>query len=302
MIESITIINNRTLEELELSMIETPFYILQSIDFGNVESEYKSNSFVNQIGEYVSSRTIGQREVEVIGWVVSETIEEMKSRKYFLNSFFNLNDSFSIVYDEYKLDVNLETSIKYTNTKENENNEYMCKFKIDCLAPYPLFLSKEKIIERSLTINNMFHFPLIFNSDLNAVGQVGGVVFGNIIRESVFNSVNEGDVPIGCIIELEATADVVNPKITSIYTQEFFKIEKTMVAGEKIVINSKPGEKSILGTLNGDETNYFEYKSNDSTWVTLNPGDNVFVKTADSGADSLLFTIYRENAYFEVQR
>ena len=92
-----------------------------------------------------------------------------------------------------------------------------------------------------------------------------------------------------------------NPSLINVLTQEYFKVNKTLTAGEEIRINTNIGEKKIVGTLNGVSSNYFKYRDLDSTWLQLAVGDNLFRYDADSGLDVLECYVYFYNRYLEVQ-
>lgn len=112
---------------------------------------------------------------------------------------------------------------------------------------------------------------------------------------------NKGAVPVGMKIVFTASGTVLNPEIIDVNTQTFFKINKTMVAGESITVNTNIGEKKIIGSLNGVELNYFKYRDLDSTWLQLQTGDNLIRYDADANLDALQVSIYHNDKYLEVQ-
>ena len=112
---------------------------------------------------------------------------------------------------------------------------------------------------------------------------------------------NKGAVSVGMELVFKATGTMSNPTFINVSTQEYFKINKTLTAGEEIRINTNIGEKKIIGTLNGVSSNYFKYRDLDSTWLQLAVGDNLFRYDADTGLDSLECYVYFYNRYLEVQ-
>ena len=94
---------------------------------------------------------------------------------------------------------------------------------------------------------------------------------------------------------------MINPSLLNVSTQKYFRIKKTMVAGEEIEINTVTGEKRIVGRLNGEESNYYKYKDLTSTWLDLSIGDNIFRYDAEEGLDNLEVYIYFNNRYLEVE-
>ena len=112
---------------------------------------------------------------------------------------------------------------------------------------------------------------------------------------------NKGAVNVGMKIVFKASGTLENPSLINVDTQEFFKINKVMQAGEEITVDTIIGEKKIEGLLNGVKGNYFKYRDLDSTWLQLRVGDNLFRYDAEENVDALEVYIYFNNKYLEVQ-
>lgn len=297
MVEDINIINLDTEESLALSMLTTPYYILDSVDWGTITATHHSYKFVNQIGVYVTGTSLGTRDITIIGWVIASTEEEMDSRKDMLNKFINPQNSFRCEYKKYILDFLVNESVKYSTTSK-ENNEVMCKFQISGTCPDPLFRNNENKREEVATYVPKFHFPLIISESPNPPG---GIVFAERTKSLFATVINEGSVSTGFTIVFRALGSVNTPYIQDVNSLEFMRINKTMKAGEEITINTVIGSKSIVGGINGETSNYFKYKSVDSSWLQLKVGENVFAYGAAQNADSLEVLIYHTDKWLEVQ-
>ena len=129
MVESIVLVNKSLGTSLPINMA-TRDYVLENVDWGAIESSNKSYKFINQVGVYVTGTTLESRTISILGWVVADTIEDMKRRKKFLNSFVNPLQRIDLQYNEYRIEGIPETSIKY-GSEMPENNEVMCKFLIN---------------------------------------------------------------------------------------------------------------------------------------------------------------------------
>lgn len=81
--------------------------------------------------------------------------------------------------------------------------------------------------------------------------------------------------------------DVYNPELYNSNTREFIKIDTNkiifnespiikMVIGDKIVINTEKGNKSCKFIRGTTEIDIFDAMTNDSTWLTIEPGLNQF--------------------------
>ncbi|BDR75753.1 hypothetical protein N071400001_14770 [Clostridium tetani] len=119
----------------------------------------------------------------------------------------------------------------------------------------------------------------------------------------IVNVNNNGQVKTGMIIEFFARGTVVNPSLFNVNTREFIKINKSMVAGEKIIVNTNFGKKKILSVNNGIETdavNYLDIEGGGDTFLQLDVGDNLFRYDAYENLNNLETTIYYNNNYLGV--
>ena len=297
MVEGIKLQNVETGAFLTLDMVSTPDFILNSVDWGAVKSTHHSFKYVNQIGAYVTGTSLETRSVTIQGWVIAENESMMTIRKTTLNRFFNPQQAVDLLYKSYVLRFLPDTSIRYSATVA-ENNEVVCKFKVTGYCPDPLFSEQAESKVTAASTQAMFRFPLVMSA---APNPPGGVVFGLRQPSLIVNVANNGAVDVGMKIVFKASGTLENPSLIDVNTQKFFKINKTMVAGEEITVDTIVGEKKIQGYLNGVTSNYFKYRDLDSEWLQLKVGDNVFRYDADTNVGNLEVYIYYNNKYLEVQ-
>ena len=297
MVEGIKLQNVETRAVLTLDMVSTPDFILNSVDWGAVESTHHSFKYVNQIGVYVTGTSLETRSVTIQGWVIAENESMMTIRKTTLNRFFNPQQAVDLFYKDYVLRFLPNTSIRYS-TVIAENNEVICKFKVEGYCPDPLFSEQVESKVAAASTQAMFHFPLIISETPNPPG---GIIFGLRQPSLIVTVTNNGAVDVGMKIVFRASGTLMNPSLIEVNTQKFFKVNKTMVAGEEITIDTIIGEKKIEGYLNGITSNYFKYRDLDSEWLQLKVGDNLFRYDADQNVGNLEVYIYYNNKYLEVQ-
>lgn len=297
MVEGIKLQNVETRAVLTLDMISTPDYVLNSVDWGSVESTHHSYKYVNQIGVYVTGTSLETRQVEIIGWVIGDNEATMTQRKSILNRFFNPQQAVDLFYKNYVLRFLPNTSVRYSTTIA-ENNEVVCKFSVIGYCPDPFFGEKtENKITAASTIPK-FHFPLIISQTPDPPG---GIIFGLRQPSLIVAIENSGAVAIGMRIVFKATGTLSGPSLINVDTQKYFKVNKEMTAGEEIVIDTIIGQKKIEGTLKGLTSNYFKYRDLDSEWLQLQVGTNLFRYDADQNIENLEVYIYFSNKYLEVQ-
>lgn len=299
MVENITLKNEVTSQVLELDCVTTPNYILDSVDWGQISSNHHSYKYINQIGVYVTNTTLETRDISISGWIIANSESQMTQRKALLNKFVNPQQQMLLSYSKYTLEFLPDTSVKYSATVK-ENNEVICKFQIDGLAADPMFKDETQNKIAAATTKGYFRFPLKINIKDEVTG-LPTVMFGLRSTSLIVDVYNSGAVSTGMTIIFKAKGTLTNPSLVNISTQEQFKINKTMVAGEIITINTTIGEKKITGLLDGVSSNYFKYRDLNSVWLQLAVGDNLLRYDAESGLDSLECFIYFYNRYLEVQ-
>lgn len=297
MVENVILKNLDTLALLELDVTETPYFILESVDWGQIEANHHSYKYVNQIGVTIVSTTLETRDVEIIGWIIAESEQAMESRKRILNRFVNPQQFINLQYKLYNLDFKPIKTVQYT-ANISDNNEIMCKFKITGLAADPLFKDNKETLKTGAMVHGLFHFPLMIDVVDNGFKTI---MFGYKEPSLLIAVKNKGDTKTGFRLLFKAKGTVVNPILLDVNTQKYIKINKTLVDDEVVEIDTVTGSKRIVGRLNGVESNYYKYKDLGSTWLELQIGDNVYSFDADEGLDNLEVYIYFSNRYLEVE-
>ena len=293
MIDSLVLTNTVTLQSVLLDKDNSEL-VLDEADLGTVEGTHHSYKYVSQVGVYIDSTTLEQRVVAISGWVIGNTYDELKANKAVLNKLINpLHMVEVVVQDKYKLDFKPDFSVKYSASYE-ENNEVLCKFLIQGTCADPMFTTKDKQTALIASIIPKFRFPLV-------IPQNKGILMG--LREpSLLATLNNGgDIDTGLLITFSCTSTVTNPSLLNVDTREFIKINKTMSAGEQIIVSTGSGEKYIKGIVSGEESNYFKYMDFDSTWLQLHTGENILKYDADDNVDGLEVLISFLPKYLEVQ-
>ena len=78
MIESVKIRNDVTGNIIKLDMSEANYLIYEgSIDWGTVDVSHNTFQYPTQIGSYISSTTVGSRDVSISGWIIGDTLAEI---------------------------------------------------------------------------------------------------------------------------------------------------------------------------------------------------------------------------------
>lgn len=297
MIETILIQNKSTNENLIMDKFTTQDYILDYVDWGQASVNQTTSQYINQIGVSVIKTSYKSRPIEISGYIVANSEQEMTERKRFLNNFVNPTSEYNAIYKDYKISFRPTFSIRYTNTEEKGNNEVVCRFKISGICPYPLFsLAAEEVDVKVGKFIQMFHFPFHTTETEKVIFAVKseGEYRQRIIR-------NQGSIPIGFKFIFKAKGTVENPTLYNFTTNEHFTITKELVEGEIVEVNTSVGYKTVMGGMGTADTNYFQYMALDSDWLVLNVGDNIIGYSADAGVDNLDIDLQLPFRFLEVQ-
>lgn len=153
---------------------------------------------------------------------------------------------------------------------------------ISILCPQPYFKGVNDIISYFSDVSALFEFPFSISEN--------GVEFSAITTNVRKSIINTGDEPSGVVIDLYANGTIVNPIIYDVLKRTHMKINFTMEAGDRIIINTNYGEKSVTLVRGGVSSNIIGYLYPSSSWLTLESGDNVFTYDCDSGNSNLQIT------------
>ena len=108
--------------------------------------------------------------------------------------------------------------------------------------------------------------------------------FGTVVRTQFINVKNGGQVPVPYTLTFTALNEVVNPQILDAATGKFIRVNKTLAAGERVVIEITHDRTYVTSSVDGECRGALELTS---SLYRLSVGDNVLKPTADSGLDSL---------------
>lgn len=149
------------------------------------------------------------------------------------------------------------------------------------------------VIYSGATVDNLEFKPMVRLASVESdeymeYGVPDGLIeFGSILLDQEKDITNSGDVETGVEIYLRCKGPLTNPTIYNVETNEYFKLNLSMLKGDEIYINTKQKQKTVQLTRNGITTNIIGQLASGSTWFTLNPGDNLFMTTAQTSPENL---------------
>lgn len=273
-------------------------YLWTALDWGSIPAAHSTYEYPGQVGSTISSTKLKTRDISVTGYVayvmskeelgtvhrddrLAYGYEKIKEKKAFLNEVINPNDFIRLTVGDYYIEGKPQSTVVYGKDGDT-NNSYFCEFTFTLMCGNPMF---KKLTQTKTILSGeipMFHFPWILDDSKGYVMSVRNAY-------SLLTVENEGNVPVGGKITLEATGDVVRPTVENVETGETITLTKTMRRGEVVVIDTSDGKsKGVWGGMGEPTENYFKYWSVSNTWFKFQQGVTLIGYSTGNSSDSLL--------------
>ena len=317
MIDSIKVKNLSTNQLIKFSKTPGEPYMLETdgIDWGSVVAKHNTYTNLSGIGNTITSTKIDSRSVSITGRVcpthtnkqlmklystgnvaklTEYKLREIAQSKQLLSQLVNPSDVLRIHAGDYYIEGKPTTSVKFSSDWK-ENNEIYCKFTftIDC-EESPLFHFKAQTKTQLSGITGGFHFPLVLRKNK-------GIHFGIKRSYQLLLIDNNSDTPIGGVFYLKAKGPVTHPTVTNVYGQQSMTIEKDLVVGEILKIDTT--ERKIWGSTDRGETfqNYFSYWNFDNSWIEFVVGNTLIgFSTVDESYKNLDLYIELDKQFYSI--
>lgn len=246
------------------------FLINKPVGIDTVVCELNEAQGIDQTGTTVQSVNVQSRPVTIsgilVGWFQSENKDKLLA--------VVRPDLYGRLYaDDYYLDV------RPTATPTIEARPTFAAFQFSATAPYPYWQKDETV--RAALSGVMYGFKFPWN-------QSRAYRFGTVVTTQFINIYNAGQVPVPYTLTLTALAEVKNPQIADAKTGKFLRINKTLSAGEIVVVEITHDRTYVTSSVDGECRGALELTSD---LYRLAVGDNVLKPTADSGLDNLQVSI-----------
>ena len=277
-------VRNSKGKEIKLSY-QAPF-ILQKHEFNRGVNIY-NNKRMNQDGAAYQGNTLGVGILTLQFVVIANDKAEMEKNRRLVDEVFNPKlDELEIIEGGRKL-IAIPEDVPYLI------NQYPLELEgiVDLKVHDPYYLDSVGKKAEIAIWRPSFEFPLDIKSE--------GIEMGFREPSLIVNILNEGDVSTGVKIVFKANATVVNPSLFNVNAREYFKIEKTLVAGDQVIVTTSFQNKKVKFIQNGITSTLHEWDYQ-STFLQLEQGDNLFRYDADDGLDNLSVDVYYTQKYLGV--
>jgi len=282
------IFENERGQQIEFS-VYSPFFIDNIDGISGLKNIIYQNKGMGQDGSTYMGSTLGNRNIVIQG-AITENKEQNRIK---LLSIINPKLKAKLIYADGNIKKYVECVVE---TAPTITKDYNPKYQISLLCPNPYWRDTAESKKQIVLWKGDFHFPLIIPQDK-------GIIIGHREPSLIVNIENNGQVKTGMVIEFYARGTLKNPSLFNVNTREFIKVNKEMVAGEKIIVNTNYGKKKITQDINGVKTdilNYLDIVGGGDTFLQLDVGDNLFRYNADENLNNLEVSIYFSPQYLGV--
>ncbi len=225
---------------------------------------------INQTGATIQSTNIQPRPVTITGYFVGDMQPEKKEK---LISVIRPDLGGKLYADDFYLNV------WPTATPTIEARTQGARFQLSLLAAYP-YWCKDDSAETVLSgIQKLFKFPWNLSRSYQ---------FGKFMETKFMNVYNGGQVPVPYTATFTAKGEVVNPRISNATNGKFILIKKTLVSGERLIVQITHDRTYVTSNIDGDCRGALSLSSN---MFELGVGDNVLKPEADSGLTNMQVNI-----------
>ena len=275
---------------------EGPLFLSSVKGFDGLESDIVSSKSAYQDGISISKTILKDRILTLNCHLVVDSEQQRYILKKKLYNAFNpkIKGHIKIYTDAGQLRgaSNLRVIQAPLFDDDYKGLNDIVSFQMQLAMPLPYFEDlEENKVEFGSEVANFF-----FDWELKEEGNELSIKNSS----NVINIFNAGDCETPLKLVFKASSNVKNPRIYNVYTKEFIKINKTMEAGEMIVITTNKGNKRVESILNGKTSNIFNNLDIQSDFIWLDVGDNVIAYDAEEMIEQLEVSIYYTNYYLGV--
>ena len=246
------------------------FLINKPVGIDTLQVSLSQATGIDQVGATIQSANVQPRPVTVSGILVGEFVATNKER---LLSVVRPDLNAKLYADDYYLNV------RPTSTPTIDPTGNFAKFQFSALAAYPYWQKDDSAKVVLSGLQYMFKFPWNISREYQ---------FAKLMETQFINVPNRGQLPVPMTVTFYARGNCVNPKITNINTGKTMVIKKSLVAGERVVVEITHERTYVTSSIDGDIRGALSLKS---TLNRLDVGDNVLKPEAEEGGNQLEVSI-----------
>ena len=287
-VEKLTYINGGG-ESISFSRFSV--YLPTDVDgISNIANTIFADSTMGQDGDSFIASRIEPRDITITCTILERDPGKARMRRRDATHCFNPQLSGALIY-EYG-DFKRAISCKVSDLTFSKSRAYQ-KFVLQLRCLDPFWREAAETREDIAAWVGAFEFPI--NLPEQATWEIE-------YRQPslIVNAYNAGDVRAGMRVEFRALGSLSNPSIVNVDTQAYIKFILEMDAGDVLTVTTGYGEKNATLLRGGIISDAIRYIDPDSTYLQLEPGDNLIRYDADDALENLEVFIYHNNLYLGV--
>lgn len=281
--EKLTWYSDTTGDSIEFS-VDSDYWFSAAENMDRLNNNISTIQGIGQDGKYVTGAQLAEREITITAQIVGD-YETCRAE---LIEKINPKHTGRLVYENATVTRYIRCYVKASPACERG---IYPNVEIDFYCAYPFWKDGDGVNVTQTSVSRWvanLEFPLEITDE--------GLEIEYRMPALVANIVNTGHQPAELIIDFMADLAVSDPILTNIVTQEFFQVDYDMLEGDVIRVKTGYGVKSITLIRDGEETNIYDKKVDDSTWLLLAVGDN-YLRASASVDDNITVKVYYEFAY-----
>lgn len=286
-------------EVLRLTQNESVYQIVDIDGLNPPKAVINSSTVAGMDGTRFKSSRLQERNI-VITIRINGNVEENRINLY---RYFRTKQWCKVYYKNGVRDVFIEGYVDSIDCDLFTQSELM-QISIVCQDPY--FKNAQEIVNDISKVIYQFEFPFSFGD--NGATHDGVTIVSSSLDDAMEFSVfeqdlitqidNKSETEVGFTIDITFIGYAYGPKIVDIITGDFFEIDGAYNVGDRIVINTIKGKKSVKLYRNGVESNLFTKLTQGSKWFQLRLGANFYRYEARVG-EAYMRIVYKHNELFE---
>lgn len=252
----------------------SPYWITDIRGISSIDVDISKAQGYEQVGTSITAQSVQPRTITIDGALFDPlTLTRAKLLSIFAPQ---VKSTLTATIDGVQMFLNV-VPLKTPEITPGNGIQY---FQTQLYAAYPYWQTVESYTSQVAGITPMFKFP--FNT--------GGKWWISRFSGNYYATIqNEGNVPIGFKAVFTANSTLYKPEVYHLGTQKLIRVDKTMAAGERIIVSTLYGDKGVTCIdVSGVETNGFKYLSYLSDLsMALLPGENMIRINAQSNREGL---------------
>lgn len=255
-----------------LNLSADPRYLPILTGTGPVAATINRSKMATADGSQYNSGTVGERNLLLTVYLRQDVARaRLNLYRYIATKRF-----IRVYYQNDGLDVYIDGYVETAEVDPWAQDENMA---VSIICPMPYWQDVAESYADASHVVALFEFPFSIDSS--------GVELSTRDETRAAAVDNGGHVPTGITVELVATERSLQPRIYNLTTGAYMGFYVDMLAGDRLVVCTEDGKKSITHIRGGVETDYFNTIMEDSDWLALEVGENEITYTVDEGSMTL---------------